>query len=390
MLALQMHRSPLRYAAGRMSSGRLPARILAPLRLVGVPSPTPPAPGWARVRPVLAGICGSDVATLSGRASLYLAGLVSFPFVPGHEVVGRLADDVGDLRVGRRVVVDPPLTCTARAVEPPCRACAGGRPHLCERVGAGHLAPGLQTGFCSDTGGGWSGCLVAHASQLHPVPDDVGDDVAVLAEPFACALHAVERAQIPADATVVVVGAGTIGLLTVAAAARSARPQRLIAVARHPHQAAFARRLGATQVVPGSGALEAVRRATRAFIVRPERSEPYLLGGADVVFDCGGSQDSLELALRLVRGGGRVVLAAMPGGRVDLTPAWFREIEVTGAYSTGGCIPAALELGAELGIGDLVAPPLRLEDWEQAVSLASAAGRNGMVKVVFGMRGSET
>ena len=68
-------------------------------------------PDWHRVRPRLAGICGSDLATIDGRSSRWFEPIVSFPFVPGHEIVGDLDDD-------SRVVIQPTLTCAARGVEP--------------------------------------------------------------------------------------------------------------------------------------------------------------------------------------------------------------------------------------------------------------------------------
>ncbi len=99
----------------------------------------------ARVRPLLAGICGSDLATLDGRSSRYFEDIVSFPFVPGHEVVGVVEDDGagsddtgGGLPAGTRVVVEPVLGCIPRGIDPPCAACAEGR---VGRVRAGRLRP---------------------------------------------------------------------------------------------------------------------------------------------------------------------------------------------------------------------------------------------------------
>ena len=152
--------------------------------------------------PVLSGICGSDLSTLDGRSSRYFEEIVSFPFVPGHEVVGRLAADaVGadgePLAAGSRVVLQPVLGCAARGIHPFCAACAAGQVGNCARVAFGHIKPGLQTGFCADTGGGWSTTgLVAHSSQLFAVPDELSDADAVTTEPVACAVHAVLGAGI--------------------------------------------------------------------------------------------------------------------------------------------------------------------------------------------------
>ena len=128
MLALQMYRSLPRHLAGRAVGDRLPGILsgyAAPLRLVTIDEPSVDRPGWARLRTRLSGVCGSDLGALSGRTSRYFSGLVSMPFVPGHEVVADLLDDCDDLPAGTRVVIDPVLTCEARGVEPCDALCRG-------------------------------------------------------------------------------------------------------------------------------------------------------------------------------------------------------------------------------------------------------------------------
>src|SRR5258706_940397 len=174
---------------------------LSPLQLGDVPEPALPTPSWVRVHSSLSGICGSDLAAIGGHASLYLDPLTSYPFVPGHEVVGVLDD-------GSRVVIDPALGCRVRVSEPMCPRCAEGRPGLCYNVTDGPIEVGLQTGYCADTGGGWGEVLVAHPSQIHAVPDALSDEAAVLIEPFACCIHAALRGGATKSDVVVVVGAG--------------------------------------------------------------------------------------------------------------------------------------------------------------------------------------
>src|SRR5205814_7363597 len=180
MKALVFERSLPRYAAARLAGALVPgagARV-GPLRLADVDPPDLPGAGWHHVRPRLAGICGSDLATVDGHSSRYFEPVVSFPFVPGHEVVGELDDD-------SRVVLEPVLTCAARGIDPPCDRCQGDQTNRCERTAFGHLEPGLQTGYCAETGGGWSLSFVAHESQLHAVPDEMSDEAAVMVEPAA-------------------------------------------------------------------------------------------------------------------------------------------------------------------------------------------------------------
>ena len=284
-LALEIYRSIPRYLAARAMSGRAPGLVagpLAPIRLVNRKDPEPTDPGWTRVRTRLSGICGSDLATLSGRSSFYFSPLVSLPFVPGHEVVGELVDSVDDLAAGTRVVLSPVLGCRARGLEP-CSACSAGFTGRCDRVTLGHVSPGLQTGYCKDTGGGWGRIFAAHRSQLHPVPDALDDQAAVLIEPLACAVHTALRASVAPDAEVLVVGAGTIGVLAVLALRKLTPAGRVTVVAKHGAQRELARRLGATDVVePGEG-MNAIRRATSALKLKPERGSSFLLGGADVL-----------------------------------------------------------------------------------------------------------
>ncbi len=385
VLALELYRSVPRYLAQRRIGRKVPGLLAGPiasLRLVHREEPQPPGDGWARVRPLLGGICGSDLTTISGEASMYFTALVSMPFVPGHEVVGELLDDVDGLTAGSRVVVDPVLACAARGIAPPCGPCARGDHGLCERVTGGHVSTGLQTGYCADTGGGWSRQLVAHRSQLHAVPDDVANETALLTEPLACAIHAVRRAAVPRDARVLVAGSGTVGLLTIAALREWSEAGEVIAVAKHGRQAALARRYGATEVVAPAEALGAVRRATRAFRLHPERSSPFLLGGVDVAFECAGSRSSFDLALRSTRARGRVVLAGMPP-RGDLTPAWYRELEVVGAYSGAGAFVDSLEMVRGSGLGELVSAAYPLSRWREALDHALSAGRLGSIKIAF-------
>jgi threonine dehydrogenase-like Zn-dependent dehydrogenase len=382
--ALRFSRSLPRFAAARVAGAVAPgggARV-GPLALVEAPEPPEPGPDWQRIRPVLAGICGSDLATVAGKSSRYFEPIVSFPFVPGHEIVGTTDD-------GARVVVEPVLGCAARGITPPCPACAGGSTGRCEHLTLGHLQPGLQTGYCADTGGGWSTALVAHASQLHTVPEALSDEAAVMVEPAACAVHAALRARVPGGGLVAVLGAGTLGLCVVAALRRFALPGTVIAGAKHPDQQREALRLGADVAVAPAEVRRAVRRAARCLTVGERLS-----GGADVVLDCVGNAASIHEALAITRPGGRVVLVGMPGPeRLDLAPLWQREIDLVGAYAYGTeelpdgrrtrTFDLAFELAAGAGLGRLVSARYPLERYREAIEHAATAGSRGAVKIVF-------
>ena len=119
MKALRFSRKPVKYlaasAAGRLAPGK--GATVGPLELADVDDLKLPADDWVRLRPRLAGICGSDLTTIDGHASAYFEPIVSFPFTPGHEVVGDLDD-------GTRAVLIPVLHCATRGLARPVSAAA--------------------------------------------------------------------------------------------------------------------------------------------------------------------------------------------------------------------------------------------------------------------------
>ena len=402
MLALRYKKSVPRYLLMRAAASRvrgLDTSSLSPLGLGHVPEPELPTPEWVRVRPLLSGICGSDLGTLSAESSPYFSPLTSPPFVMGHEIFGEVVADNAGFRAGERVVVEPALNCTVRGVRPPCVYCASGRYALCIKVTEGDIAPGIQTGFCGSTGGGWSnGTLVAHPSQLHPVPDGVTDEAAVAVEPLACAVHAALAASPGPGETVVVLGAGNIGLFTVAALRKLTDVGRIISVAKHERQREEALRLGADEVVHPKEIYAGLPEMLGATLHKPELGKPVVLGGAERVFECVGSPGTIEDATRLCAPGGEVTLVGMPGARttMDLTPLWHGEIKLSGAYAYGveerlgeekvKSFEIALGMAPEIKLDSLVGPRFRLGEYREAIAAARASGRRGSVKVVFDHR----
>jgi threonine dehydrogenase-like Zn-dependent dehydrogenase len=413
MSTLLFERSLPRFAAARVvssfGSGR--GAGVGPLRLVEQGAPAVPAADWVHVDPLLAGICGSDLATLDGRSSRYFEDIVSFPFVPGHEVVGTLAEDAtgaqGDsLPSGGRVVLQPVLGCVARGIEPACAACQAGHVGNCGSVAFGHLRPGLQTGFCADTGGGWSSSgLVAHCSQLYAVPEALSDEDAVTVEPVACAVHAVLGAPIAEGDVVAIVGAGTLGLLVTAAlthlveVGRCPPPAAVLVGARYSHQRRLAREFGCTEALPAEQLSRAVRRHSRSLSYGGASGVTATLSsGADLVIDCVGSAESIAQSLSMVRPRGTVALVGMPGRvTVDLAPLWHREVRLAGAYAYGtergagaddgiSTFALALDVAAAQRTGRLVSATYPLARFEDAVAHAGAAGRRGAVKIAFDVR----
>lgn len=393
-VALVYEDEPVRFGAALAASSvrRGAGAAVGPLRRNDDFEP-PELPGedWVRIRPRLSGICASDLAAVEGRSSRWFEPIVSLPFVPGHEVV---AD-----HDGRRVVVEPVLGCTTRAIEPPCAACARGDLGNCERLAHGCLEPGLQTGFCESTGGGWSTSMVAHPSQLHEVPDELDDRAAVMVEPVACALHGALAAGISPGETAAVIGAGTMGLGVVAALARWTPPASLLVGAKHRHQRELAVDLAAsvptTTAEPGE-LLRAARRLSGSMLLGTG-SRQRVSGGVDATIDCVGSAESLRTALAMTRPRGRIVMVGMPGvTTVDLTPLWQREVALSGAYTYGTetlggerirTFDAAMELVAAADLGRLVSATYPLGRALDAIAHAADAGRRGATKIAFAPHG---
>jgi len=222
---------------------------------------------------------------------------------------------------------------------------------------------------------------VAHESQLVPVPDDLSDEAAVLVEPTACAVHA--ASLVDADG-VALIGSGTIGLLTIAAL-RAARPDvEILATAKHPHQRALARELGADDVV-APGELDRLVR-TRVGTMRYDNGQ--LGGGVAAVVDCVGSEASIAQALRIAAPGGTIHTVGMPGvTTVDLTPLWQREVALRGAYAyERPDFDTAVELVQARDLGRLVSATYPLRRYEDAVAHAASAGSRGAVKIAFDLR----
>ncbi|MEP6807845.1 MAG: zinc-binding dehydrogenase [Chloroflexota bacterium] len=406
-LGLRVGASTLNYRALRAFGTRLPRWTGGWMPWLGMTSyslASLPGPDWVRLRPLLSGICGSDLALLTGRSSAVLSPFNSFPAILGHETVA-VVDEAGTdagVAARQRVVLDPIISCAVRGLDP-CPACRDGIPALCRRAAEGSLAPGMLIGFCRDLPGAWSDAMLAHASQLHPVPDGLRDEIAVLVEPLACGLHAV-LAQTPAEGErALVIGGGAIGLGTLAALRMVAPQADVTIVVRHPLQADLAARLGANHVVvdrDGDGARRAAIEQAGATEHRPLVGPPTLTGGFEAVYECTGTGAGLQAALRVTAPRGRLALIGSVAevDHLDLTLAWARELRITGNYVYGreASLPDAphtfdhlLALVGdhpELPIAEIVTHRFPLADWRDALRTATGRERHASVKVVFDQR----
>ena len=335
-----------------------------PVEVRDVRTPVPPGPGWVLIRPALAGICGTDLALVHRDPVPNVLTAYADPRDLHPRATRLSASSSGHRRPAG------PMKATACWSSPPSAAptrgwrnavaAAPADTHLCENADrGGRLCSGRSVGSSERAGGGWSEGFLVHEDMLVPA-DGISDQRGVLAEPAATALHAVMRWTRRGD-TAVVIGSGALSRLIVATLRRmhpdldiivlhdarsTTRPRlgrrhRESAPLNGDPNAAFMaiRSIGANRVWHGSSEqmLQKTAEHMEARVMRPAGGGlPVLDGGVDVVFDCRASALSIDLAVRLLRAGGTLVLCGRSGRHeIEWSLIWARELTVRGAASYG-------------------------------------------------------
>ena len=309
------------------------------IELAEVPEPVPD-PGEVLIRIMAAGICGTDRHLFNGE----------FPCAPpvtlGHEFAGEViaAGEGVTLPPGTPVACDPNIACGS------CDQCLRGRVNLCAR----NVAIGIHRD------GGFAELAVIPAHRALPVPG-LHPHHAAFAEPLACTLHGLDLgAPVPGE-RVIVIGGGVIGLLAVQLARNAGAEVTL--VTRHPAKRDLALQLGAKD----TAATEAEARA-------------LLPHGADLVLECAGVAETVEMAPRLTRAGGRVViLGVMPQGetvRIEPFDLLFREIRLIPSFINPFTQSrAAAMLGAgRVNVAPLISRVIPLAEAPQAIANPALPG----------------
>jgi threonine dehydrogenase-like Zn-dependent dehydrogenase len=257
-------------------------------------------------------------------------------------------------------------------------------------------------GFSSDLGGGWCDQVLAHTSMLHPIPEGVSDSIACLHEPVSIASHGLLRAPPGPGDPVLVVGAGIIGLASIAAIKGLFPDCPVTVLARYAHQAEMASQCGADRVVrsdPSNSHYEELAGIVGARIVGT-KSDRMLMGGFPYVIEAVGSPHSVTEALRDVAHRGTVLLLGAAGiSEVDLTPVWYKEAALIGSIDhtvdTGSApglaggpdrhsVDRALDiLAAGLLPSSVITHEFGLEDYRLGVETAIDRDRSRAIKVVF-------
>jgi len=275
------------------------------LELIEMPTPTPAA-GKAVVEIAYCGICGTDVHA-------YQSGEPYNPAICGHEWTGHVSAvgaGVAHVREGDRVAVGIAAACGA------CASCRRGDAAHCDTAFMGAIG----VGPLAAAHGGFAAAIAIDASRIYPVLPKLSDVEAAMLEPATVAVHAVRRTDIRLGDSVVVLGAGPIGLL-VLQAARAAGAGCVILVEPEPRRRALGAAVGADAVLD-----------PRAEADLPGKVNALVgASGADVVFECAGIPATIDQSVALVRRGGVVSLVGVPSRPAEIQAAqWLvKEVRLT-------------------------------------------------------------
>jgi L-iditol 2-dehydrogenase len=309
-----------------------------------------PGPGQVLVAVRSVGVCGSDVHYYQhGRIAGFV---VRSPLVLGHEASGRIAavgDGVDPGRAGTRVAIEPGTACGH------CAPCKAGRYNLCPEMSFFATPP---------VDGALAEYVCVRADLAFDLPDEVSDDAAALLEPLSVGIWATAKADVTAGSSVLIAGAGPIGL--VAAQVARVRGATTIAV---------------TDIAPHRLAAAARNGATMTFDARDEHDPGPVF---DAFLDCSGAPAAIAAGLRALRPAGRAVLVGMGPDEVPLPLGLLqqRELTITGTFRYANTWPTAIALAAS-GAVDLDALVTGRFSLARAAAALDSTGTDGAIKSVI-------
>ncbi|MGE5140698.1 MAG: zinc-dependent alcohol dehydrogenase [Rudaea sp.] len=324
-----------------------------PMRQVQAPKP---GPDQATIAVKTVGVCGSDVHGYKGTT-----GRRKPPIIMGHEFSGTVeavGTEVKNFKPGDRVVATPLLTCGY------CDNCRAGFPNQCQN----------RSGLGVNLNGAYADEVSVSEKMLFHLPEEMTWEQGALVEPLAVAMHAVNLAPIELMDTVVIIGAGTIGLLTILAA-RLKGANKIIVTDALPHRLEFARRLGANAAinVTEGDPVAAVQAQTEG-------------KGAPVVIEAVGITPTVKQSLQMAKNGGTVVWIgnSEPEVTINMQQIVTRELTVRGAYGFNEEFERSLQ-AIRAGRVDptvLVEKRASLEEGTQIID-DLARGKTDLIKVML-------
>ncbi len=366
--------------------------------------PEPIYPNQVQIETIHGGICGSDMNQIFVNISMYASILASNenPSEMGHEIFGRVTktgDEVTSVSVGDRVLVNPISQCQGFGFQP-CPACkTGDIQHCLTMTGIGDGTEleekyNTQGGFGGFCGGGYSERSVFFEQQCIKIPDSIPDDIAVLIEQLAVGIHAVAKNPPKDTDTVLVCGAGIIGLMVIAAIRGLKSNCRIITIARYPFQAEWAKKLGSDEIIADSDSktlYEEVANATNSRLFQPKFTKKvvYGLNGTDLIYDSVATETSVDNDIRLVRSGGKIVLIGMGFNitkKVDWAIPVYKEINIVGAmcYDNSDW-ETAVKITAEdpEQFRGLITHKYKIDDFKSAFTCMLNKSKSEAIKIVF-------
>jgi len=417
MKAVVFEVKPAGWMLCRLFAKKFPAlrkSALDGFELREIPVPQLPGDDWVLLRTRLGGICGSDVALFTQKQppNSLLQTYTSQPMLIGHEnvaTVEKVGSAVDSSWLGRRVTAEPTLGCQPRGTVPMCPRCQAGEFGACENFsgdmgGRYSLPAGSSIGYNSATGGSWGEFFVAHKSQLIALDDEtISDEEALLIDPFACALHAVLRANSSAASRVLIYGSGVLAMGTVASLRATGFKGKIEVLCGRSKQLQEAvARMGADEcfVLPRkkSERFEIMARRIGGTLQRARLGNYMISGGYDVVFDCIGTSVSFMECLKFARARGQVVmLGTLQEQILDISPLWFRELCILGSWGRSvenfdGQRLTTYELvlkflkERKISTAGLVTNFFRIEDYRAALLASADKFSSGSIKTAFDFR----
>ncbi len=293
-------------------------------------------PNQVLIKVDLCGLCGTDFHIFSGEAPS------KTPVIPGHEFVGIVSDfgkSVDGLSIGDHVAVDPNIYCGQ------CYYCRRGEINFCLNLKA--LGVTLNGGFAEFS--------IVPSSQVYLIPKNLPFNIAAFAEPLSCCIHGIDQASIKLGESVVIIGGGIIGLMILQLAIISGAG-KVILIEPILSKRETAKKLGADFTIDSNSAdlFSQILEITS--------------GGPDVIIECVGKSEAVNLALNLSKKGGRLIVFGLSGKNenisINLQNFFHKELSIKGSLLNPFTFARSIELlsGKKINIEPFNPVQLKLDN----------------------------